>query len=123
MRFRTLYISHKDQVYNSFKIVLTDLYTCIIELETVVNMQITRVSQACDWVGLVQLWSWACSGMENIAVAKEAGSDRRSSIEIDVYSSVKIKPEPTVENQLWSQELWKISAEMSASCILSRFLA
>ena len=31
------------------------------------------------------------SGRENIAVTKEAGSDRRSSIEIDVYSSVEIK--------------------------------
>ena len=49
-------------------------------------MQITRVGQACDCAGQAQPWSRACSGRENIAVAKEAGSDRRSSIEIDVYS-------------------------------------
>ena len=59
--------------------------------ENVVNMQITRVGQACDWVGEAQPWSRACSSRGNIAVEKETGSDRHSSIEIDVYSSVKIK--------------------------------
>ena len=31
--FRTLYISHKDQAYNVFKIVLTVLYACITEID------------------------------------------------------------------------------------------